>query len=255
MSHVNSELALLVPSCDAYEDVWPPLFQALDKFWPASSFPRYLVTNRLAPRFERVKIIQVGEDISWSDNLLFALQEIPEPYVLLNIDDLILCAPVDHFAVMGAISQIIDTQASYLRLNPTPPGRGSGAIVEVLPGEYYRTSTVFSLWRKEVLQAVLRKGESAWDFEIDGSARTDIYDKWFASKKHLLPHVNLVIKGKVDPRALAVIQRWNIPYRSNRAHLSCGEVVMRWLKEQRSRALLLMPRGWRRSIRNAFPPV
>ena len=255
MTHVESEMALLIPSCDAYADVWPPLFQAFEKYWPAAAFSKYLVTNQLAPRFENVQTIQVGQDVSWSDNLLSALQKIPEPYVLLNIDDLILCKPVDHAAVMSIASQLMASNGNYVRFNPTPSGRGRGAIGEVLPGDFYRASTVFSLWRKEVLQSVLRRGEDAWHFEIHGSARTDVFDKWFASRRPLLQHVNLVIKGKVDPRAVTVMQRCGIAYQSRRAVLSRSELIVRWLKEQRSQALVLLPRRLGRSIRNVFRPV
>lgn len=256
MKPIDAQVAMVVPSCDAYADVWPPLLQALQRFWPANGFKKYLVTNRLTPTFTGVQTLAVGDDVSWSDNLLFALDRIPEDYVLLNIDDLILCGPVHHAAVMAAISQLTDAGGNYLRLNPTPPGRSAdGAIGRVPPGDIYRASTIFSLWRKDVLRAVLRPGESAWHFEIHGSVRTDAFGDWFASKRFLLSYVNLVIKGKIDPRALTVLQRQGIGYRSERRVLSRSELARRWLAEQRSRVLELLPRKLSRSIRNVFRAV
>jgi hypothetical protein len=202
-----------------------------------------------------VDIITTGTDVSWSDNLLYALDRIEEPYVALNIDDLILCESVDHDAVVAVVADFVRTKGNYLRLNPTPPGRGWGTVGEVPRGDLYRASTIFSLWRKEILQHVLRRGESAWHFEIYGSARTDAFDKWFASRHTLIKHVNLVLKGKVDPRALAILLRCGIDYDSNRASLSQREVFTRRVMELRSQALLLLPRRLARSIRNVFPPT
>jgi hypothetical protein len=256
MNPVDTKVALVIPSCDAYADVWPPLLQGLQRFWPDNAFAKYLVTNQLRPAVASLRVIAVGDDVSWSDNLLFALDRVAEPYVLLNIDDLILSAAVDHAAVMAVVSRLVESGGNYLRLNPTPPGNaGPGEVGLVPPGDIYRSSTVFSLWRKEVLQSVLRPGESAWHFEINGSARTDVFDNWFASKRFLLSYVNLVIKGKVDPRALAALARSGISYESSRSILSGPALAQRWLQEKRSRALELLPRRLGRSIRSIFRPA
>jgi len=253
MKSVNSKVALVIPSCDAYSDVWPPLLQGLKRYWPDNAFAKYLVTNQQQPSVEGVEVIAVGKDVSWSDNLRFALDRVAEPYVLLNIDDLILNADVDHAAVMAMVSELVESGGNYLRLNPTPPGNAGPGVMDLVPsGDIYRSSTVFSLWRKEVLQSVLRPGESAWHFEIDGSVRTDVFDKWFASKRFLLSYVNLVIKGKVDPRALAALARSGISYDSSRSWLSGTGLAKRWLQEKRSRALELLPRRLGRSIRSIF---
>ena len=256
MKSVNSKVALVIPSCDAYSDVWPPLLQGLNRYWPHNAFAKYLVTNQQQPLVEDVEVIAVGKDVSWSDNLRFALDRVAEPYVLLNIDDLILTADVDHAAVMAMVSELVESGGNYLRLNPTPPGNAGPGVMDLVPsGDIYRSSTVFSLWRKEVLQSVLRPGESAWHFEIDGSVRTDIFDKWFASKRFLLSYVNLVIKGKVDPRALAALARSGISYDSSRSLLNGTGLAKRWLQEKRSRALELLPRRLGRSIRSIFRPT
>ena len=89
-------------------------------------------------------MIAVGNDVSWSDNLLFALNCVAEPYVLLNIDDLILSAAVDHKAVTAVVSQFVESDGNYLRLNPTPHGNATlGDVGLVPPGDIYRSSTVF----------------------------------------------------------------------------------------------------------------
>ncbi len=47
MGHTNSELAILVCSCDKYADVWEPFFKLFFKFWPDCPYPIYLLSNYL----------------------------------------------------------------------------------------------------------------------------------------------------------------------------------------------------------------
>src|SRR5216683_775040 len=218
---INQKIAFVIPSCDRYSDLWQPLFQALRRFWPENSFRKYLITNHVSPVFEGVEVMRVGDDVSWSDNLSNVLDEITEDYVLLNIDDLIICDRVDHDRLSAVVREFISGHGNYLRLNPTPKGVDIGGAMDVVPvGDIYRASTIFSIWRKDVLKSILRPGESAWAFEIYGTSRTDCFGEWFAAKATLLSYVNLVIKGKVDPTALAALDRCGIVYRAQRPVLS-----------------------------------
>lgn len=253
---INQKVAFVIPSCDGYSDLWQPLFQALRLFWPENPFRKYLITNHLFPVFEGVEIVQIGDDVSWSDNLSNALDEITEDYVLLNIEDLIICDRVDHDRLSAVVSEFISGHGNYLRLNPTPKGVDVGGAMDVVPvGDIYRASTIFSIWRKDVLRSILRSGESAWDLEIYGTSRTDCFGGWFAAKDYLLSYVNLVIKGKVDPRALAALYRCGIFYRAQRPVLSRLEMFKLLAREKRSAVFGLLPRRLKRAIRDAFRPV
>ena len=80
----------------------------------------------------------------WSDSPLFALDCVAEPYSLLNMNELILSATLDHEAVTAVVSQFVESDGNYLRLNPTPHGNATpGAVGLVPPGDVYRSSTVF----------------------------------------------------------------------------------------------------------------
>ena len=80
----------------------------------------------------------------WSDSLFFALGCVAEPYVLLNMDELILSAAVNHEAVTAVVSQFVESDGNYLRLNPTPHGNATPGAVGLVPlGDIYRSSTVF----------------------------------------------------------------------------------------------------------------
>lgn len=252
---IDRKIAFVIPSCDQYSDLWPSLFQALRRFWPEHSFRTYLITNHLSPAIEGVAVVGVGDDVSWSDNLSNALAKIAEDYILLNMDDLILHNRVDHGRLCTVVSEFISRRGNYLRLNPTPKGVDVGEAMDIVPaGDVYRASVVFSIWRKDVLKSILRSGESAWDFERYGSIRSDCFGAWFAAKDWLLSYVNLVIQGKVDPRALAVLDRCGVVYRAPRPVWSGMEMLKLVAKERRSVVFGLLPRRSKRAIRDFFGP-
>lgn len=62
-----------------------------------------------------------------------------------------------------------------LRLVPMP---GPDIVIEesilgIISKEApYRVSTQGAVWRKDILAALLKKGESAWEFELNGTKRS-----------------------------------------------------------------------------------
>lgn len=250
---INHKIALVIPSCDQYSDVWQTLFQALRKFWPENALPAYLITNHLSPVIEGVRVLNVGDDVSWSDNLGNALERIAEDYVFLNMDDLILCERVDHDRFSAIAKELVARQGNYLRVNPWPKGVDVGDILDAVPaGDVYRTSVVFSIFRKDVLKAILRPGESAWDFERYGSVRSDGFGAWFVGKNWLLKYVNLVIQRKVDPRAVATLARCGVGYRVQRPVWSGLQMLKLLAREKRSVVFGMLPRWSKRGIRDFF---
>ena len=91
-----------------------------------------------------------------------------------------------------------------LRLMPTPSlwtqhkpdGRCNSIVGTLSKGAIYRTGTVLPIWKKTTLSELLAPGESAWDFEICGSVRSDRYDGFYCTHSITLPILNCVIKGK-----------------------------------------------------------
>jgi len=234
--------SILIPSCDRYSDVWPTLLSSIRKFSIGQLPKIYLQTNENRPEFEGVNTLDIGPDVSWSDNVLMALESIEEEYVLLWIDDLILMAEIDWSDIFREIRWFTEEKGNYLRLNPTPAGQNpKEAFSSVSPSDYYRTSTVFSIWKKSALQELLVPGENPWQLEIMGSRRSAHYEQWYASSNYLIPYVNLIIKGKVHPSRLREIQTAGLEFES------CREVMTSWeyhkfrLTEIRSRIFSFLP--------------
>ena len=77
-SHSFDDLAILVVSCDKYSELWDNFFNLMYKNWPSlkdseSNVPIYLIANSKKFSDSRVQTIQIPNEISWSDNVLKAL--------------------------------------------------------------------------------------------------------------------------------------------------------------------------------------
>ncbi|MBN1679715.1 MAG: hypothetical protein JW966_05450 [Anaerolineae bacterium] len=180
-----SQLAVFVMSCDAYADLWSPFFSLFFKYWPACPYPVYLLANHLDYSDERVTTIKVGDDINWAHTFSRGLQAVPEPYVLLLLEDYLFEAPVDSARIEALFDYMREKNAAYLRLRPSPPPDmacpDNDDVGEISKGAAYRLTTQAGLWDRQILLSLVKEGETPWQFEIEGSRRTDELDRPFLS--------------------------------------------------------------------------
>jgi hypothetical protein len=247
-------IALLVASCDAYSDLWPPFFDHLRRFWPGCRLKTYLLSNTMRSGLPGVQTLLIQPDESWSGSLQEALRRIEEDYVFLFLDDLFLVSAVREPAVNQVLDWAVQTRANYVRFSPAPkPDRRIDALVGAIsPGAIYRASTVLSLWKKQVLMDLLVPGESAWAFEVHGSTRSDAYDGFYCTWERHIPIVNGVIKGKWVGSAVRSLKALGTPVDlARRPMLTLREALGLELLEMRSRLLRLFPGRFQRRIKHA----
>ena len=247
---------LLVCSTDRFLPEAQITINQLKRLGIASLFDCHLLLGELLPEINGFPVLNRRKAGTWSSELRDGLLQLNKPYVLLWLDDFppLARAPIP---VLEAVLQAhIQGGGNYLRLNPTPRGHGREVwpgIREILPGEYYRTSTIMALWRREVLLDLLENRESAWQFELVGSARSDSYGGFFASDNQMVDCVNIVVKGLVDPRAERRLESCGISLDGvKRRRMNWWELNILRLKECRSAVLKCLPWTLQGRIRNAF---
>ncbi len=252
------DCVIVIPSCDKYSDLWEGLNNSFKKFWPDCPYEMYLVSNE-KDGFIGANNIKIGIDRGWSANLLRGLDGINHEYVLLWIDDLYLIERVNTDNVMAIINHAITERYDYLRLNPVPPPPRVDLIIndnEIgrLPeSDYYRTSTICSVWRREVLMDLLDPAESAWEFECKGSRRSGKYYRFYASLKKNIRVSNTVIKGVWDPSALSIVKDLGlVEGPGERAVMGGYEHLINRAKRIRSDIFSLLPRKIRTFIKNGI---
>ncbi len=250
----KSNIAILVVSCDNYSDLWEPFFQCFKRFWKDCHYKVYLLSNYKDYNSPDVETIKVGEDRSWSDNLINALKKMDEDYVFMFLEDLFLYKPVDNEQVIDLFNWAVGEDVNYLRTTlrfhraDKPYNEKVGVLKK---GSLYRASTVMALWKKSVLLDLLEPGETAWQFEIGGTERSNKYDKFFATYENYFHTLNTVVRGKWVPSALKKVKAMGIEIDlAKREVMTFFEYFKLLFMELRSYILSLLPKKWRKKIRN-----
>jgi hypothetical protein len=249
---LRKAIAFLVVSYDGYSDLWNPYFELFHRFWPDCPLEVSLLTNHLEAPSSRVRTIKVGEDRSWSDNLLTALDRIEQPYLVLGIEDQFFVDRVDTTHANAIFNWVIDHEPNYLRLLPTPPpnGRYDDLVGIVAPGAVYRASTVYCIWKKSALRSVLRQGESAWSFEIDGGERSDRMTDFYAVWKACFPVSHAVVLGRWRRSEARLIRSLDVSIDTTRRPLMSPFQEF-WFRVRNMRSMLFrrVPVPWSRPLR------
>lgn len=178
---MNSDFALLILSCDKYSDAWDPFFSLFRKFWPECPYKVYLATNELKPEYSGVQIIASGAPKNWSDDTLAVLQQIPEKYVIVLLEDYFLNNKPDILWLQKCLSIMHSENAAFLRLASFRKDHFDMYAFDVIQQHpdfgVTRKSAPFlinlqaGIWNREKLISYIKPGESPWDFETKGSKR------------------------------------------------------------------------------------
>ena len=190
-------VAICVLSYDGATDLWPPFFDGLFAAWEGLSLPVYLVTNHKSFDGDpRVTSLSIGEDLDWSSNLIKALDRIPERHILFIFDDFFV-RDVDTALAQRLMSRCAAEDWPYLTLHPNNYMQEAieDGIRRISDHGVYRCTLVYAMCRKDFLLGLLRPGESAWDFEIEGGARArDV--RLLSTSQRVFRHYHLLRKGK-----------------------------------------------------------
>jgi hypothetical protein len=216
----HADCALLVISCDAYADLWKPFFTLLDRHWPDCPFPVYLGAGQLTYDNPSVAMLRSDGGRDWSRCVLDYLHQLPHTHVLLMLEDFLLRKAVRTTDVIDCLAYARQHAAIQVRLLPRPAPTDrlpdEKLIGESAAGSPYRLSTQAAIWNREALCALLRPGESIWDFEHAGNARADsIPTGFFSARRAVLPYEgwfahHVIEKGQWLPTEKWIFGRQNI---------------------------------------------
>lgn len=210
-----SSVAIVVSSCDAFFDAWRPFAFFFRKHWSDCPFPVYLIVNRLRVRSNILQPVQVGPDQDWASNMATALATISQPYILYFQEDYFLNGDVKNEQLAGDLAYAFENNAasfcfyarSQLEHNFQPLNDRFGVVP---PDSDGRTRLQVTLWKKEVLQATLRPGESAWNMEARASERTrDLLALSYLQRRDApIPYLmSAIVRGLWTPQAISLCEQ------------------------------------------------
>lgn len=219
----NKRLAILIPSCDNYSDMWTLLSQCYEIFWSDCPYFKYIITNSEKEVPQWFQRLNVWIDTDWSSNVIKSLSMIKEEYILMHIDDLIFTQKIEQEKIWQLVAQWIENDINYLKLLHVIKSSQSETFIPYDTYAPYRSSTVFSVWKKEVLLHILQPWESPRQFEVDGTERTRNYNKRYCSKENIFQFENLIIKRKIEPNSLQKLKKKWFHYDGDRSMMSLKE--------------------------------
>ncbi len=192
------DIAFAVLSCDKYADLWPIFFETFFDNWPDCPFQIYLVANQ--KKYEHPKVITLlsGDDLDWSSSIRKAIFQLKENYVFFFYEDAFLNTKVSNDELADKIQFFFEHDLDYLRLRPSPEPdeKYNASYGRISEGSMYRVSLFASIWKKAVLLDLLKDGESAWEFEMQGTLRSKKYKAFYATYKPFFSCLHGVEKGK-----------------------------------------------------------
>lgn len=245
--------AVVISSCDAYSDLWTPFFNLFWKYWPDCPFPVYLISNFQTYSHPRVIPLRIGDDRNWSYQMRAALSRLGTEHVLLMLEDYFLRRSVQNQEVLTGLMTLRRLGGSMLRLVPRPPPDepvfGYPWIGRIRAGAPYRVSTQSAFWRRQDLMDLMRDGESIWQFEMEGSLRSDSPKGYYSVWKPVMPYDHHVIeRGKWFRNEAARFKQMGIGCDYSRRPIMTRWEMVRWrVSMMRGQALQLLP--WPQRLR------
>ena len=214
----RQSVAIIVSSCDAFFDAWRPFNFFLKRFWNECPFEIFLLTNEIEIRSNRICSLRLGPDRGWSSNLLAALDRVRHPYVFYVQEDYFLTARVAEEQMANDFAEVIGFGASALCFRArSRPDSGIQALNDrfgLVPiHSDGRTRCQVTLWNREALRSILRPGETAWNFEARGSARTSQMQilSYLRRENTPIPYLmSAISRGFWMPDALALCREYGV---------------------------------------------
>jgi len=256
--------AVLVVSSDGYKDLWPPFFHLFRQYWPDCPFPVYLGAQTAVADFAGVTSLLAGPDQSWSNSLRYFLNQLETENVLLLLEDFFLCRRVASDNLLKRLSALRSLNGTVLRLRPDPaptiPVYGHEEIGELHRLAPFRVSMQASLWNRQSLLALLRDGESPWEFELDGTLRSQAQPRGFyCTFTQEFSYRHVVEKGQWFWAAARDYRRKNIgcDFRARRVmgpFTAARKAILVGLRRWRGRLLMLPMRSRELDPYAALPP-
>ncbi len=165
-----SKVAIMITSCDVYQECWKPIIVSLDKFWPDREYPRYIVTNYKEENLPNTTFIKVGDDNrSWCNLTRMGMEAIPEEYVIYLQDDYWLNQKVDNEAIKTHVDYFEKNSLDFLKIYDDMPRDkyriGDGDYCENPPDIRYSINTAIAIWRKSTISKLMIQDWSGWKFE------------------------------------------------------------------------------------------
>ena len=180
MSVKNDELSIIVYSCIKNSCMWEPFTLLINKYWNDCCYKIILVTDKQLEDMSSYRFDEVVEiDDTWGRMIKKAMNLAGTPYVMLFMDDYLLCDRVDNKFLLDCVEYVKTRQLVNLRLIESPKvtslyeeHSSLGRIGVYIKDKAYSLSLQPGIWEVRALSGFINDEWSAWDFERIGSFKS-----------------------------------------------------------------------------------
>lgn len=233
----KNDLAIFITSFDGYSDLWNPFFEIFNYYWGDCKYNMYLSSNYKNYSYRNLKVLSIGQEISWKDRMLKSLEKINEEYVLIFLEDYFLGNVVKNKDIEEIMDFIKKNNVLMYRIAHYPkPKKNKGIVGNAIPifkDQRYGVNFQCAIWNKKHLYKIIESLEnsSCWDFEyyflkIASKSTHELYKYYFVDKRNLFNIKNGVLKGKWIPSTVKYYRKKGVDFKlSQREFLSKAEVL------------------------------
>jgi hypothetical protein len=182
----------------------------LNKYWKDLPEQIYLISETEDFEIEsvKIKVFKFGRGHDWGDLLYSALSMIDTKYVFFSLEDFFVCREVDEESLEKCM-EIMDADDGIAEIRLKPSSDKTlveetrfGVFRKATEDTPYRVDTQFALWRREVLLELVRKNETAWEFEKNATKRAKDTEYTFLWNYSKIPNSieNMIIPYHLDAK-------------------------------------------------------
>lgn len=198
----NKKLSIIIYSCWKNRDMWYVFSALFNKYWSDCDYKLLLATDKYEYKdelwaFDDIVVL----DDTWARMIKAAINKSGTKYVMLWMDDYLLCDYVSSSDIQKQINRAEKYNAANLRLVESPVCKRhykeQKNIGYYKLGEPYSLSTQVGIWDSDFLLSIIQDSWSAWDFERIGSMQIkDIRQPLLVALDYVFPYEEGVRKGK-----------------------------------------------------------
>ena len=198
----SEQLSIIVYSCWKNRDMWEIFSILFTKYWKDCPYQVVLVTDEYHQTNKQYVFTKVVEkDATWALMIKEAIRQAKTPYVMLWMDDYLLCDYVVNSDIEMQLARMIEYHAANFRLIESPACSGKykdqNEIGYYRRGEAYSLATQVGIWDAEFLCKIIKDEWRAWDFERKASLQKgSSIQPILVSLDYVFPYEEGVRKGK-----------------------------------------------------------
>lgn len=235
---VNDNLAILVYSCWKNSDMWNVFMQLFCKYWADCAYQVILLTDQVNNAQDKYGFDEIVVlDGTWKEMLYAGFEAAGTEYVMLWMDDYLLCDYVKNKDIHFWLDVARKYDAANVRLYESSMIKAKVFVKDCSlrcykAGTAYSFSTQVGIWNVTLLKKYIKNYENPWDFERKGSIEIrDREHPLLAPSNYTFPYEEGIRRGKWMDNGVRLCKRNNIPLDFNkRMQMSSFELAWIYFK-------------------------